>query len=39
MPGDPGQGLKIGIVPEKSGHLAGLGSIQVFTKIDILIVF
>ena len=28
----------MGIVPEKSRHLAGLGSIQVSTEIDILIV-
>ena len=26
LPGHPGQGLKIGIVPAKSGHLAGLDS-------------
>ena len=30
-----GQGLKIGIVPEQSVDLAGLGFIQVSTQIDI----
>ena len=42
LSGQPGQGLKIGIVPGKSGHLAGLMfeyrfSVQLSLKIDLKI--